>query len=517
MLVSDMCHGILFVALCLLITGCNNSEGQPNRQSVPEQTPGQVLQEQVPLPMLPSPKEGTSLVLRTDFSDDAAWEAICAAIESPAGGFRAYVDCVSDPQFSGATVEQLVSQETTHTVLFIVDSKSLTHADRPILVVDLFDDIGRTFRVIPSEMWGVENNLSIANMDFREFADSVDEDGIFRGFAAGEEERKLPNEDALRSTVLPQSDHELPRRLRLLNEHLGATGDFLFLDFEFSRAGPLDTLFPEELAPLIHTFDSRFRVFAGDGSGGLLALDVAGHSDLEDAAVVYFSSEGFIGVLGESADDFLALVASTDQEELSYRFTRAKEELQNWIKETGVDPYASAGKRMIQLAPITRDFREAFWTAMREASQKLRPDVNLDQKLIFGKQFGDVRLGMPQEILDERWGKPEIPDWGRDEGRVTAFYPEAPFVIELNEASRRVESITLYAGIHRAVADDGTDLMFMPQQHVLAWLKAKGVAAELRQDEILAPAAKLRLGLGGSAGRLKALEWVETVELTTEW
>jgi hypothetical protein len=31
-------------------------------------------------------------------------------------------------------------------------------------------------------MWGVENNLSIANMDFEEFADAVGPDGIFRGF-----------------------------------------------------------------------------------------------------------------------------------------------------------------------------------------------------------------------------------------------------------------------------------------------------------------------------------------------
>ena len=29
---------------------------------------------------------------------------------------------------------------------------------------------------------GVENNLSISNMDFYEFADNADADGIFRGF-----------------------------------------------------------------------------------------------------------------------------------------------------------------------------------------------------------------------------------------------------------------------------------------------------------------------------------------------
>ena len=51
-----------------------------------------------------------------------------------------------------------------------------------MLVIDLADQPGRTFRVIPSEMWSVENNLSLANMDFDEFADAVDAAGIFRGF-----------------------------------------------------------------------------------------------------------------------------------------------------------------------------------------------------------------------------------------------------------------------------------------------------------------------------------------------
>jgi uncharacterized protein DUF6924 len=31
-------------------------------------------------------------------------------------------------------------------------------------------------------MWSVENNLSIANMDFDEFADAVDQDGVYRRF-----------------------------------------------------------------------------------------------------------------------------------------------------------------------------------------------------------------------------------------------------------------------------------------------------------------------------------------------
>lgn len=137
--------------------------------------------------MKPLPKTDNSLVLRTDFSDDAAWESICAAIQKPDQkyGFQAYVDFISDPEYDGLTIEQLLVLSPSgsyHTFLFIVDRIALSHPDQPLLVVDLFEERGRTFRVIPSEMWGVENNLSIANMDFDEFADSVDQDGIFRGY-----------------------------------------------------------------------------------------------------------------------------------------------------------------------------------------------------------------------------------------------------------------------------------------------------------------------------------------------
>jgi hypothetical protein len=139
-------------------------------------------------PVKQLPKTENALVLRTDFSDDAAWESLCAAIRAPVGEFRAYVDCVSDPRYDGLTVERvtaLAPQGSEPTFVFLADRAALTHPERPILVVDLCDQPGRTFRVIPSEMWGVENNLSIANMDFDEFADNVDPDGIFRGFPEG--------------------------------------------------------------------------------------------------------------------------------------------------------------------------------------------------------------------------------------------------------------------------------------------------------------------------------------------
>ena len=130
------------------------------------------------------PNSDQSLVLRTDFSDEATWKAVCSAIEKPVGDFKAYVDFIDDREYEGLTPDQLlklVPDDTYHSFVFIVDKVTLSQEEHPVLVVDLSEEPGRTFRVIPSEAWGIQNNLSIANMGFSEFADNADEDGVFRG------------------------------------------------------------------------------------------------------------------------------------------------------------------------------------------------------------------------------------------------------------------------------------------------------------------------------------------------
>lgn len=134
------------------------------------------------------PRTKNALVVRTDFSNDVAWDAIRAAIEEPVGEdqFRAYLDFLDDSGYDGFAPERLrpfVPEGFGHTFIFIVDRVALTDPDRPILVVDLYEEPGRTFRVVPTAMWSVENNLSLANMNFCEFADNVDQDGVFRGFS----------------------------------------------------------------------------------------------------------------------------------------------------------------------------------------------------------------------------------------------------------------------------------------------------------------------------------------------
>jgi hypothetical protein len=90
---------------------------------------------------------------------------------------------VNDPRYDGATPEALTAEaRKSATFFFVVDRTALTHPERPILVVEYFEPPLRTLRVIPSELWGIENNLSISNMDFEDFAENAGADGIFRGF-----------------------------------------------------------------------------------------------------------------------------------------------------------------------------------------------------------------------------------------------------------------------------------------------------------------------------------------------
>lgn len=134
----------------------------------------------------PLPDPIDSLVLRTDFSDDAVWEQVRTAISMPVGDFQAHVEFVDDPEYRDLTVDELtqcVARNSTLTEIYVVDVLTIADPEHPVMVVDVCEEPGRNFRVIPSEMWCVENNLSIANMDWEDFAESLDHNGVFRGFS----------------------------------------------------------------------------------------------------------------------------------------------------------------------------------------------------------------------------------------------------------------------------------------------------------------------------------------------
>jgi hypothetical protein len=135
----------------------------------------------------PLPESTTAYVLRTSFSDPSAWGAIRTAIEAPTpiDGFLAYVQFVDDAAYEGMVKDQVVDLfrgRVGHTFVIVADDTSMTAAEHHLLVIDLARELGREFRAVPSAIQSIENNLSIANMDFTEFAGAVDEDGVFRDF-----------------------------------------------------------------------------------------------------------------------------------------------------------------------------------------------------------------------------------------------------------------------------------------------------------------------------------------------
>lgn len=137
------------------------------------------------------PRTDVTLLIRTAFSDQAAWHALHTAVTTPTeDGFLANVHIVDNPAYSELTAEQVISLAPARGFLLIVaDKTALTTPQMPLLAVlpygeddDEVEQGHGELRVIAEELWSIENNISLANMDWEEFVDAADDDGVFRGF-----------------------------------------------------------------------------------------------------------------------------------------------------------------------------------------------------------------------------------------------------------------------------------------------------------------------------------------------
>jgi len=155
--------------------------------------------------------EATPLI-RTDFSDDAAWQSIVEEVSKPVDfdhpdnpdpgedAYVPYIVPIDNAKYEGvsgaALADQAMAADLMQGYVLLADARSMAEAGSGELTVDYVDlspyaaedaeDFstfpGRTFRCAVPEVASIEANLSIANMDFHEFADSVAPDGVFRGF-----------------------------------------------------------------------------------------------------------------------------------------------------------------------------------------------------------------------------------------------------------------------------------------------------------------------------------------------
>lgn len=127
-----------------------------------------------------------SVLVRTWFGDGGAWDSLLAEVRTPsADGFLATITPVDDPVFAGLSAETLKEHQTNGPIVsFLADEATLTDPEHPILAVRVLpaEMDHRSFRVVPAELWSVENNINLANMDWADFTRATGEDGVFRGF-----------------------------------------------------------------------------------------------------------------------------------------------------------------------------------------------------------------------------------------------------------------------------------------------------------------------------------------------
>ena len=141
------------------------------------------------LPLLPGWRSDSSLVVRTDFTDDASWTAIIAAIGEPTrDGFIACIDPCDDRAFADMPAAELIEHlpnctiSWRHPLVFIVDARTVQDPEHPLLAVDTRHELSREFRLIPSAVQVVSDNLNISNMVFRDFADRVEPGEVYRHY-----------------------------------------------------------------------------------------------------------------------------------------------------------------------------------------------------------------------------------------------------------------------------------------------------------------------------------------------
>jgi hypothetical protein len=134
--------------------------------------------------MLPAGEELP--VIRTDFSDDAAWAQAVARVSADyaADGddpVAMEVTPIDDRRYEGLTSEQLaalVPADVDWPMLVAADALTMTEPQRHMLLVNLDEDsLGPTARATPAHIVEIAINLWMGNMDWEDFVGDPDYGG----------------------------------------------------------------------------------------------------------------------------------------------------------------------------------------------------------------------------------------------------------------------------------------------------------------------------------------------------
>jgi hypothetical protein len=135
----------------------------------------------------------TPLVVRTDFTDEDAWDRVIQEMRSPwVDDDPVYPYLISDPRLAGAPAEQVLRevcvalpQPGTPGAVFIADGITMREPGHPLLAVttewdgqpfeDDEEEFVTQFRLLPDAAVEISTNLDLGNMDFDDFAG----DGVY--------------------------------------------------------------------------------------------------------------------------------------------------------------------------------------------------------------------------------------------------------------------------------------------------------------------------------------------------
>ncbi len=141
-----------------------------------------------PLLVVEGWEDMTPLVVRTDFTNDEAWNHVVQEMGLPWVDNDPVPPCVvDDPRLSGAPTEQVLREVCAAlphpggpSVLFIADTTTMTTPVHPILAVTTEwdgnpfeedeEEFTTQFRLMPDAAIEIATNLDLGNMDFEDFA-----------------------------------------------------------------------------------------------------------------------------------------------------------------------------------------------------------------------------------------------------------------------------------------------------------------------------------------------------------
>ncbi|MUL44282.1 hypothetical protein FZ103_24500 [Streptomonospora sp. PA3] len=123
------------------------------------------------------PETDYSPLLRTDFTDDAAWQVLLERLG------RDWMTVLADRGHQGLSVPELVGlvpEGSRYPVLVVADGRTFSADERSLLLIDVDEEPGRTVRVAPAAVPSVVGNLAIRNRTFDDYLDAVDGAGVYQ-------------------------------------------------------------------------------------------------------------------------------------------------------------------------------------------------------------------------------------------------------------------------------------------------------------------------------------------------